>query len=81
MEVPELRMRMLDSFIETIELFSRVVAERVGRPADDFGARTLVGAVIGVAISSWLDSGGDLGSSFVERIDRALDLLEAGLRL
>lgn len=81
MRVPELRMRMLDSFVETIDLFSGVVAERMGRPADDFGARTLVGALVGVAISTWLDSGGDLGSSFVERIDRALDLLDAGFRL
>ncbi len=27
-----------------------------------------------------MDTGGDLGSSFVERVDAALDLLEAGLR-
>jgi AcrR family transcriptional regulator len=81
MRVPELRMRMLDSFIETIDMFSGVVAERLGRPADDFATRTLVGALIGVAISAWLDSGGDVGSTFVKRLDQALDLLEAGFDL
>jgi AcrR family transcriptional regulator len=80
MRVPELRMRMLDSFVETIDLFSGIVAERAGRPADDFAARTLVGAVVGVAISTWLDSGGEVGSVFAARIDQALDLLEAGLQ-
>jgi AcrR family transcriptional regulator len=79
MNVPELRMRMLDSFIETIDLFSRVVAERAGRPADDFASRTLVGAVVGVAISTWLDSRGDIGARFIDGIDRALDLLDSGL--
>jgi AcrR family transcriptional regulator len=81
MRVPELRMRMLDSFIETIDLFSDVLAERLGRPAHDFETRTLVGAVVGVAISTWLDSNGDLGPVFIERLDRAMDLLEAGLRI
>jgi AcrR family transcriptional regulator len=80
MGVPELRMRMLDSFIETIDLFSGIVAARLGRPADDLKTRTMVGAVIGVAISNWLDSGGDVGSSFVERMDLALGLLETGIR-
>ena len=80
MGVPELRMRMLDSFVETIDLFSGVVAERVGRPADDFEARTLVGALVGVAISTWLVTGGDVGATFVDRLDQALDLLEGGFR-
>jgi AcrR family transcriptional regulator len=81
MNVPELRMRMLDSFVETIDLFSGIVAERAGRPADDFAARTLVGAVVGVAISTWLDARGDIGPGFIEGIDRALDLLESGFRV
>ena len=81
MNVPELRMRMLDSFVETIELFSGIVAERAGRPADDFAARTLVGAVVGVAISTWLNSRGDIGPGFIEDIDRALDLLDSGFQV
>jgi AcrR family transcriptional regulator len=81
LEVPELRMRMLDSFIETIDLFSAVVAERIGRPADDFDVRTLVGAIIGVGISTWMQTGGDMGPDYADRYDRALDLIEAGFPL
>jgi AcrR family transcriptional regulator len=78
--VPELRMRMLDSFLETFELFIGVVAERAGRPADDDDVRTLVGAVMGIAIAVWLESGGSLAAEYVARFDRALDLLEAGFQ-
>jgi len=55
LSVPELR--MLDSFIETIDMFAAILAERVGRPADDFNVRTMVGAVIGVGISTWFEAG------------------------
>jgi AcrR family transcriptional regulator len=79
MTVPELRMRMLDSIVDTIDLFSEVIAERVGRDADDFDVRTLVGAATGVAISTWLTSGGSMDKKFIGLYGRALELLEAGL--
>jgi AcrR family transcriptional regulator len=81
MAVPELRMRMLDSVIETIDLFSTIVAERAGRPADDLEVRTMVGAMIGVAITTWLEVGGSMGPGFVERFERAIDLLQSGFDL
>jgi AcrR family transcriptional regulator len=79
--VPELRMRMLDSIVDTIDLFSMVVAERVGRDPHDFAVRTLVGAASGVAISTWLSTGGSMDREFVGLYGRALELLEAGLPL
>jgi AcrR family transcriptional regulator len=81
LSVPELRMRMLDEFVKTIDLFSAVVAERAGRAPDDFNVRTLVGAVIGVSISTWLAAGGAMGKEYVGRFERAFELLEAGLPL
>ena len=79
--VPELRMRMLNEFVATIDAFSEVVAERVGRAPDDFAVRTLVGAVIGVGIAVWLGQGGSMGAGYLAGYDRAFELLEAGLPL
>ena len=79
--VPGLRVRMLDEFIKTIDLFSVEVAGRVGREPDDFEVRTLVGAVIGVSISTWLAAGGDVGKDYLASYERAFELLEAGLPL
>ena len=49
--VPELRMRTQQQFADSITLLAEVVAERAGRPADDFSARVLAGAVIGAALA------------------------------
>jgi len=74
-------MRMLDGIVDTIDLFSTVIAERVGRDPQDFAVRTLVGAATGVAISTWLSSGGSMDQKFIGLYGRALELLEAGLPL
>jgi AcrR family transcriptional regulator len=66
--VPELRMRMLNEFVQTIDAFSVVVGERVGRPPGDFAVRTLVGAVIGVGIAVWLAEEGTLGTNYHRRL-------------
>jgi hypothetical protein len=85
MTVPEVRARAMDEFARTIAVISEAVAKRAGRPADDLAVRTVAGAVIGVIMSitmpweGWSDR-----QAFVdmfERIDQALNLLEAGLPL
>jgi len=85
MTVPEVRARAMDEFARTIAVISEAVAKRAGRPADDLAVRTLAGAVIGVIMSitmpweGWSDP-----QAFVymfERVDQALNLLEAGLPL
>ncbi len=80
--VPELRARMLEEFIATVRRIGDVMAERLGRPADDFAVRNLAGAITGVVMSVYLDvaatpsASGPFGS-----LDEALAHLEAGLPL
>jgi AcrR family transcriptional regulator len=84
MAVPEIRARALDELVRTIEAISGAIASRAGRDPDDFGTRTLAGAIIGVIMSAtmpWaLAEGPDVAELF-ERIDAGLALLEAGLPL
>ncbi|MNI89682.1 hypothetical protein D3C73_1471130 [compost metagenome] len=54
MAVPELRGAALNNLTETMSLFAEMVAERIGRKADDLEVRTFSGAVIGINISSML---------------------------
>lgn len=49
--VPDLRAAMLDQFVQVIRQLTDVVAERTGRPSDDFAVATLAGAILGVMIS------------------------------
>lgn len=78
--VPELRMRMLDQLMSSMQPFAEAIAERVGRPADDPAVQTLIGAVVGVGLAVWLDSNATV-DTFVDRIDAGMALLEAGLPL
>jgi AcrR family transcriptional regulator len=81
LSVPELRMRMLDEITRTTALFADAIAERAGRPGDDFAVQTLVGAVMGVGLAAWFSGRAERVEDFVESFDRALELLEAGLPL
>jgi AcrR family transcriptional regulator len=78
--VPELRATMIDEFLRSLQLMAGALGERVGLPADDFGVQTLVAAAAGVMMVGWL-GGDDPRTDFIARVDRALDLLEAGLPL
>ncbi len=80
--VPELRARMLDEFAKNLQLFAEIVAERVGRQADDPAVRTLAGAVIGVGISAWYTAGDHATpKDYLAVLDAGLAHLEAGLPL
>jgi len=78
--VPAIRARMLDEFARTIQVMATGIAERTGRNPDDFEVRTLVGAALGVAISSWFTAQGDM-ERFMADYARALELLLTGLPL
>ena len=80
--VPELRARAVKQYVETIDLLAGVVAERAGLPADDFSARVVAGAVIGVALAAVSDGvrAGYERADF-DRMDAALNLLQTGLPL
>ena len=80
--VPELRARMLDEFAKNLQLFAEIVAERVGRQADDPAVRTMAGAVIGVGISAWYTAGDHATpKGYLAVLDASLAHLEAGLPL
>ena len=80
LSVPELRRRMMDGIVASMEPFAQALGERVGRPADDFAVRNLVGAVVGVGMFAWLAAAGEKGD-YVALMDRAMAHLEAGLPL
>jgi len=80
--VPEVRARAMQQFTDTIRLLAVAVAERAGRPADDFGARVLAGAAIGAALAAIPhEMNGAYERSDFERLDAALKLLQDGLPL
>jgi len=80
--VPELRARMVDEFARNLQLIAEVVAERVGRAADEPAVRTLAGAVIGVGISAWYTAGDHATTEdYLALMDAGLAHLEAGLPL
>jgi AcrR family transcriptional regulator len=79
--VPELRAAMLDEFARSLDLLAELVAERVGRRADEPAVRTLAGAVIGVGIAIWYTATDQTLIDYVALMDAGLAQLEAGLPL
>jgi len=75
---PALRAAALDDSLRTLEVFSEIVAERVGRSPDDLMVRSFIGAVTGALLAAllpaWVEGAGD----FAAQMDRALDFLEQG---
>ena len=83
---PELRSAMLEEFVASFDLFSGLIAERVGRSTADFKIRTLAGALMGTAMSVTLNNWGhnseDLDlTEMIDQFDAAMELLELGLPL
>jgi AcrR family transcriptional regulator len=79
--VPELRSKILEEFIRTIQMIAEAVAERAGRRPDDFAVRAFAGALIGVAMSTMVAAIDDPTADYWELLDVALTQLEAGLPL
>ena len=79
--VPELRGAFLDEMMRTMRVVADIVAERVGRRADDPEVRTFAGALIGVAMSTMLAPPVESAIREPARIDDALAFLEAGMPL
>ncbi len=79
--VPELRSAMLGELVRTMHEIAALVAERSGLPPDDDRVIALAGAVIGISIGAWFESGGpDWAERFVGRLDAGMAMLEAGFR-
>jgi AcrR family transcriptional regulator len=82
LEVPELRARGWEEIEKAQELFSAVMAERTGRNPDDLEVRVTVASVIGAMFEvskEWVRRDGQV--NFEELVERALDVIESGIRL
>lgn len=79
--LPELRAALLDAFVTTVQQIAGLVAQRLGRPADDFAVLTFAGALLGVMFAVILSTTEDPAADFFAQIDAGLAYLEAGLPL
>ena len=77
--VPELWGATLHSTQETLEIFTRLSAERVGRAPDDPALRATVGAVFGVMLTAVLNWVRQDDPHVVDTLDEALKQLDEGL--
>ncbi|MBC2875260.1 MULTISPECIES: TetR/AcrR family transcriptional regulator [Streptomyces] len=81
-DVPSLRARASEGVGESARLLRSVLAERTGRPEDDFELRVVTTAVLVVmqeAVMVWVDEG--QAGDPLDYLRRALDVLERGLAL
>lgn len=81
LQVPELRMRMLDQLAQGVELMAELLAKRVGRRADELPVRAAAGAMIGALMAVLLTVAEDPGADYLALMDESLAYLEAGLPL
>jgi AcrR family transcriptional regulator len=82
MEVPALRARMWEEVQRAQGLLCGLIAQRTGRDPDDFELRVVVMVVVVAALEAmfeWIKQGGR--GSFVELVNQALDVVDAGARL
>ena len=81
-EVPALRARLWEEVEKAQALMTGLVTQRSGRDADDFETRVTVMVMVSAAMEAmkeWLRRDGK--GSFVDLINQALDIVEAGARL
>lgn len=79
--VPELRMRLADSFGQGITMLAQAIGRRTGRPAEDDDVLALAGAITGVVYATFVHGGRRVGADWIKDTDRALDRLQAGFAL
>jgi AcrR family transcriptional regulator len=77
--VPELRMRMLDQLAGGLQLMTDLLKQRLGPDVDEFGVRTLAGAMLGALMSGVLAGAGNPHADYMSLMDTSLAYLEAGL--
>jgi AcrR family transcriptional regulator len=82
LSVPALRARQWDQMMVTQQALVEALADRIGRPADDFELQAFGAAVIAVvetAALHWVEADGT--TDIVELLDRGVDFLIAGCPL
>ena len=77
--IPELRAAVLEELIRSMGVLGGLVAERLGRPADDLNARAFAGAFVGaiIAVLTLADDNSELDIAAL--MDNSLAFLETGL--
>lgn len=79
--VPELQAAWIGDMLRTARMMTDMLAERLGRPADDERVRLYSGALMGVALAAMAPILEDQDADYVGALDTALDFLEGGLQL
>lgn len=79
--IPEVRAASYTQVMNTMDLITVLVAERIGCPKDDFLVTNFAGAVIGAFLSAQTYSIQHPDENYIELFDRALAHLEKGLPL
>lgn len=82
MEVPALQSRVWEELQKAQDLMCKLIAQRSNRSADDFELRVVVMVVVVAAweaMYKWVKDGGR--GPFMDLVNRALDVVDAGARL
>jgi AcrR family transcriptional regulator len=80
--VPALRERYVLEMVRTVGLMVDLVAERLGRDPSDFEIRVATGAAMGGVLAAMVPMyDGGPGVDPIELVDRAVEILERGVRL
>lgn len=79
MAVPELRSRMIDDLVRTIQLTAGLLADRVGRSPDELPVRAFAGGLIGTIMAALFTAPPDGSIDYIELMDEAMAYFEAGL--
>jgi AcrR family transcriptional regulator len=77
----ELRTAMLDEFTRSWALATEILAERVGRSANDFALRVFAGALLGAVMAAWLAAMEEPNPDYLQAMDAALAQVEASFPL
>ncbi len=80
-QVPELQTAWVADLLRTASTMAELLAERVGRDPADERVRIYTGAVMGAMMAAMVPLIDDPAADLATEIDRALDLLEGGLRI
>ncbi len=79
LELPELRVAMVDQFLQAFRLISTFIAERTGQSPTDLAVRTLAGAVSGATLAVMFALADDPEADIATLFDQSIKHLEHGL--
>ena len=76
--VPELRAAMIDEFARTSGELTAAIADRLGRPPEDFEVQVFTGALLGALVAVTYTGVSVTPQDYLDRLDAALAQLERG---